>query len=90
MGKTPTPETTTCRSSDLLWFDVEPFYVFHPMSAYDEGNTIVLDVVRNLKIFERPHRSQRAATTMDGWTVDLADSKVREARFDDRAQSFRG
>ncbi|MGV8875342.1 MAG: carotenoid oxygenase family protein, partial [Rhodococcus sp. (in: high G+C Gram-positive bacteria)] len=33
-------------STDVRWFDVEPCYVFHPMNAYDDGNTIVLDVIR--------------------------------------------
>ena len=33
-------------NADVRWFDVEPCYVFHPMNAYDDGDTIVLDVVR--------------------------------------------
>jgi len=31
-------------NTDVRWFDVEPCYVFHPMNAYDDGDTIVLDV----------------------------------------------
>ena len=27
---------------DVRWFEVEPRYVFHPMNAYDDGDTIVL------------------------------------------------
>jgi carotenoid cleavage oxygenase len=30
-------------NSDVRWFDVEPCYVFHPMNAYEDGDTIVLD-----------------------------------------------
>ena len=41
--------------ADVRWFDVEPCYVFHPMNAYDEGDTIVLDVVRHPKMFDRDH-----------------------------------
>ena len=29
-------------NADVRWFEVEPCYVFHPMNAYDDGDTIVL------------------------------------------------
>jgi carotenoid cleavage dioxygenase len=75
--------------ADVRWFDVEPCYVFHPMNAYDEGDTIVLDVVRHPKMFDRDHTGPNEGTpTLDRWTVDLADDKVRESRFDDHAQEF--
>jgi len=75
--------------ADVRWFDVEPCYVFHPMNAYDEGDTIVLDVVRHPKMFDRDHTGPNEGTpTLDRWTVDLADDKVRESRFDDHGQEF--
>ncbi|MGB8504490.1 carotenoid oxygenase family protein [Mycobacterium sp.] len=76
-------------NADVRWFDVEPCYVFHPMNAYDEGDTIVLDVVRHPKMFDTDHLGpNEGPPTLDRWTVDLADGKVRESRFDDRAQEF--
>jgi carotenoid cleavage oxygenase len=76
-------------SGDVRWFDVEPCYVFHPMNAYDDGDTIVIDVVRHPKVFDTEHLGPNAgAPTLDRWTVDLADGKVRESRWDDRAQEF--
>jgi carotenoid cleavage oxygenase len=75
--------------TDIRWFDVEPCYVFHPMNAYDDGDTIVLDVVRHPKMFDTDHLGpNEGPPTLDRWTVDLADGKVRESRFDDRAQEF--
>jgi carotenoid cleavage dioxygenase len=75
--------------ADVRWFDVEPCYVFHPMNAYEEGDTIVLDVVRNPKMFDRDHTGpNEGPPTLDRWTVNLADGKVRESRFDDHAQEF--
>jgi carotenoid cleavage dioxygenase len=75
--------------ADVRWFDVEPCYVFHPMNASDEGDTIVLDVVRHPKMFDRDHTGpNEGPPTLDRWTVDLADGKVRESRFDDHAQEF--
>jgi carotenoid cleavage dioxygenase len=77
------------RDADVSWFDVEPCYVFHPMNAYDDGETIVLDVVRHPKMFDTDHLGpNEGPPTLDRWTVDLADGKVRESRIDDRGQEF--
>ncbi len=76
-------------NSDVRWFDVEPCYVFHPMNAYDDGDTIVLDVVRHPKMFATENLGpNEGPPTLDRWTVDLADGKVRESRVDDRGQEF--
>jgi carotenoid cleavage dioxygenase len=75
--------------ADVRWFDVEPCYVFHPMNAYDDGDTIVLDVVRHPKMFDTNLLGpDEGPPTLDRWTVDLSDGKVRESRIDDRAQEF--
>ncbi len=75
---------------DVRWFDVEPCYVYHPMNAYDDGDTsIVLDVVRHPKMFDTDHLGpNEGPPTLDRWTVDLANGKVRESRVDDRGQEF--
>jgi carotenoid cleavage dioxygenase len=75
--------------ADVRWFDVEPCYVFHPLNAYEEGDNIVLDVVRHPKMFDTdllgPNEGE---PTLDRWTVDLRAGKVIEARLDDRGQEF--
>ncbi len=59
------------------------------MNAYDDGETVVLDVVRHPKMFDTELRGPaEGPPTLDRWTVDLADGKVRESRFDDRGQEF--
>jgi carotenoid cleavage dioxygenase len=76
-------------AGDVRWFDVEPCYVFHPLNAYDEGDSIILDVVRHPKMFVTDfHGPNEGPTTLDRWTVDLADGKVRETRLDDHSQEF--
>lgn len=76
-------------NADVRWFDVEPCYVFHPMNAYDEGNTVILDVVRHPKMFATDHLGpNEGPPVLERWTVDLADDKVRVSRFDDRGQEF--
>jgi carotenoid cleavage dioxygenase len=72
---------------DVRWFEVEPCYVFHPMNAYDDGETIVLDVVRHPKVFT-DDQLRTKPPTLDRWTIDVADNKVRESRWDDRGQEF--
>jgi carotenoid cleavage dioxygenase len=76
-------------AADVRWFDVEPCYVFHPLNAYDDGDSIVLDVVRHPKMFDTELRGpNEGPTSLDRWTVDLADGKIRETRFDDHPQEF--
>ena len=76
-------------SADVRWFDVEPCYVFHPLNAFDDGDTIVLDVVRHPKMFDRELRGpDEGQPALDRWTVDIAAGKVRQERLDDRGQEF--
>lgn len=78
-------------NADVRWFDVEPCYVFHPMNAYDDDTTgsVVLDVIRHPTMFDTDHLGpNEGPPTLDRWTVDLADGKVRESRVDDRGQEF--
>lgn len=79
-------------NADVRWFDVEPCYVFHPLNSYDDGDTIVLDVVRHPKMFDTELRGPgEGLPTLDRWTVDLADGasgKLLESRIDDRGQEF--
>ena len=76
-------------AEDVSWFDVEPCYVFHPMNAYDDGDHVVLDVVRHPRMFDT-HRlgPDEGTPTLDRWTLDLATGKVVEERLDDRGQEF--
>ncbi|MEV4600653.1 carotenoid oxygenase family protein [Amycolatopsis sp. NPDC049253] len=76
-------------NSDVRWFDVEPCYVFHPLNAYDDGDRIVLHVVRHPKVFDRGvHGPTEGEPTLDRWTVDLTAGKVLEERIDEHGQEF--
>jgi carotenoid cleavage dioxygenase len=76
-------------AADVRWFDVDPCYVFHPLNAYDDGDRIVVDVVRHPSMFDT-HRlgPDEGAPTLDRWTIDRAAGKVLEERLDDRGQEF--
>jgi carotenoid cleavage dioxygenase len=75
--------------SDVRWFEIEPCYVFHPLNAFDDGDHIVLDVVRHPKMFATDYRGpNEGPPTLDRWTVDLAAGKVLEERLDDTGQEL--
>src|SRR5204862_6538912 len=64
-------------NGDVRWFEVEPCFVFHPLNAYDDGDHIVLDVVRHARMFDvNPNPGEAGGSTLDRWTVDLAAGKV--------------
>jgi carotenoid cleavage dioxygenase len=75
--------------SDIRWYDVDPCYVFHPLNAYEDGDDLVLDVVRHPKMFDAERRGPgETPPTLERWTVDTRAGKVLEARLDDRPQEF--
>lgn len=74
-------------NADVRWFDVDPCYVFHPMNAYDDGDQIVLDVVRYPKMFDATDFNA-LRPRLDRWTVDHIAGKVTQAPLDERPQEF--
>ncbi|MGH3744699.1 MAG: carotenoid oxygenase family protein [Mycobacteriales bacterium] len=75
--------------SQVRWFEVEPCYVFHTMNAYDDGDKVVLDVVRHGSMFATTMNGpNEGPPTLDRWTCDLTSGKLLEERLDDRGQEF--
>jgi carotenoid cleavage oxygenase len=76
-------------NADVRWFDVELCYVFHPLNAYDDDGSVVIDVARHPKMFATDlYGPAEQPPTLDRWTIDLDGGKVIEERLDDRAQEF--
>ena len=79
------------RDGDTVrWFDIDPCYVFHPMNAYDDGDHIVLDVVRYPDMFRRVAKNDGlpSSQSLDRWRIDLTGRKVLQERLDDHPQEF--
>lgn len=75
--------------SDIRWYDVDPCYVFHPLNAFEDGEDLVLDVVRHPKMFDTLLVGpDEGPPTLDRWTLDTRAGKVLESRLDDRPQEF--
>lgn len=74
---------------EVEWFEVEPCYVFHPLNAHDDGDSVVLDVIRHPRMFDRDrHGPNEGAPSLWRWTVDRAAGRVHEEQLDDRAVEF--
>jgi len=76
------------RTGEVRWFEVNPCWVFHTLNAYDDGDQVVVDVVRYPKRFVDARLDAGGTPTLDRWRIDLASGTVRETRLDDRTQEF--
>lgn len=76
---------------DVIWCDVDPCYVFHPLNAFeDDGGRVVLDVCRYQRMFDRDRQGPLGdnVATLDRWTIDPGRRTVAETRIDERGQEF--
>ncbi len=77
-------------AADVVWCDVEPCYVYHPMNSYEDADgRVVLDVIRHPRMFDTDLRGpNEGVSTLDRWIVDPKGGPVKEARLDERGQEF--
>ena len=76
---------------DVIWCDVQPGYVFHPMNAHeDEAGRVVLDVCRYERMFDLDAQGPFGddLATLHRWTVNPKTRAVSEQRVDDRGLEF--
>jgi carotenoid cleavage dioxygenase len=78
-------------AADIVWCEVDPCYVFHPLNAYDtdDGN-VVVDVCRYDRLFDLDLNGPfgDSMPTFDRWVIEPAARRVHETRIDDRPQEF--
>ncbi len=77
------PRTGT--DADVVWYDIDPCYVFHPMNAYEDDDKIVIDVARLDHIW-RDGPMDFPEPALHRWTIDTASGKVSDEQIDDRAR----
>lgn len=77
------------RGDEVRWFDVAPCYVFHPLNAFDDGDRVVLDVVRYPRMFDA-HRlgPDDGAPALWRWTIDTSTGAVVEEQLSDQPFEF--
>jgi carotenoid cleavage dioxygenase len=76
--------------ADVLWMDIDPCYVFHPVNAYERGRSeIVVDVVRHQRAFDRDQLHPSESTpSIWRWTVDRRGGTVTEEQLFDEVEEF--
>lgn len=71
-------------SSAARWLAVEPCYAFHVANAFDDGDDVVVDVVRYASAFDAPPGGPLAAPpNLTRWRLP-ATGRVSEQQLDDR------
>ncbi len=77
-------------NADIHWIDIDPVYVFHVLNCFDDGDRVVIDVVRYDKAFDTaPGEPISLDTpTLARWTVDPVADRVSEQRLDDTPVEF--
>jgi carotenoid cleavage dioxygenase-like enzyme len=75
-------------NADVVWHEIDPCYVFHPMNAYEDGDDIVLDVARFEKLAFGPEDGEGTPAKLHRWTIDTAKGAVSGEPLDDRAADF--
>jgi carotenoid cleavage dioxygenase-like enzyme len=73
--------------ADVRWFQINPCYVFHPMNAYEDGDTIVLDVARLDHVW-RESMMDFPMPQFWRWTINTVTGTVKEEQVDDRPGEF--
>ena len=70
----------------VRWFAIDICYVFHALNAYDDGERIVLHVMRYPELWREGGVHHDA--TLWRWTIDLEAGTVHEDQIDDRPGEF--
>ena len=77
--------------SDMMWFDVDPCYVFHTLNAHDEGDEVVMRGCRLNRLWMGSadmDDSDNEAARLHEWRFNLATGHVVERALDDEASEF--
>lgn len=80
-------------SRDVVWFETDPCYVFHPMNGWSESGRVMADVCRYARVPLLPGSAsekglQDLAARLTRWTFDLASGTLKEEVLDDAPSEF--
>lgn len=73
--------------SNVVWYEIDPCYVFHSMNAYEDGSNIVIDVVRLDHIW-RDGPTDFPTPLLYRWTIDTVNGRVFQEQVDDMPAEF--
>jgi carotenoid cleavage dioxygenase len=71
--------------ADVVWYEIDPCYVFHPLNAYEEGSRLCVDVCR-MEDTMKP--GSNSPPMLYRWVIDQEAGTVSETQLDDRQVDF--
>ncbi|MEW2548191.1 carotenoid oxygenase family protein [Streptomyces sp. NPDC047002] len=75
--------------AEVLWTEVDPCFVFHPVNAYESGRRIVVDVIRHERAFDLdPLHPGESRPSLWRWIVDRSAGRVAEEQLSDGPEEF--
>jgi carotenoid cleavage dioxygenase len=75
--------------SRLRWIEAPSCYVFHVMNAFDDGDAVVVDIVRHPRAFDRKRSGPgEGAPVLARWRVDRSTGRLSETILDERGCEF--
>ena len=77
-------------ADDIVWFEVDPMYIFHPANAFEnEDGAVVMDAPIYPRLFDKqPYGPDRATITYERLTLDPNSGAVTRTMIDDAPQEF--
>lgn len=76
-------------TGSVKWIDIDPCFVFHPLNSYDDGDNIVMDVVRYNKAFTDPgYPEYEQGSELVRWTIDVSAGTVHSRVISTIDQEF--
>jgi carotenoid cleavage dioxygenase len=75
---------------DIRWIGIDPSYVFHVLNAYDDGDSVVMDVIRYDRAFDTEPGEPLSSVlpALARWTVNPTTNRVTVQRLDDTPVEF--
>jgi carotenoid cleavage dioxygenase len=74
-------------NKDVLWFDIDPCYIYHSMNAYEVGDEVVLDGCRLIGYTE-VGMAKPPLPMLYQWRMNLKTGAVTERQIDDLGVDF--
>jgi len=77
-------------ADDIVWCEAPQCYVFHPVNAYDDDGTVVVDLCRYDRMFDGDQNGPvgDSAPRLARWVVDPATATVAETMLADGHHEF--
>ena len=74
--------------ADVSWIEVDPFYMFHSLNAWDDGDRVVLLGARHDHMWANGPDDETSHPTLHRWTLDAAARTGSVEALDDRLYEF--